>query len=285
MTAAGGRIPAAVLAAAVTAGTYASLRRRPPGGELWWQRRNYAGQPVTLLAGPAVVAGLAAGIAAADSPALRERLRLARLMAAVGIVGGYDDLRGATTTKGFAGHLRALRGGAVTSGLVKGAVVATAGLAGAAVVRPSDSASVEVLLDGALVAGTANLVNLLDLRPGRALKVVLAATVPALLSRDGALAAPVVGAAAAALPADLRGEAMLGDCGANALGAATGCLAVATLPRGVRRAALAAVVGLNLASERVSFSAVIERHAGLRRIDSWGRPAGLGGSRRSAAPG
>ena len=67
---------------------------------------------------------------------------------------------------------------------------------------------------------------------------------------------------------------MLGDTGANAAGAlrrhrpARGAPAV----RG-RLAALAVLAGLTLASEKVSFTRVIESTPGLRELDAWGRPA------------
>jgi hypothetical protein len=64
---------------------------------------------------------------------------------------------------------------------------------------------------------------------------------------------------------------MLGDCGANALGAAVATAVARALPWQVRLLALAGVAGLNLASERVSFSAVIDRTPLLRRLDQLGR--------------
>ncbi len=64
---------------------------------------------------------------------------------------------------------------------------------------------------------------------------------------------------------------MLGDCGANALGAAVGTVAAAWLPRPAKLAALLAVIGLNLASERVSFTEVIDRTPTLRWLDHLGR--------------
>ena len=67
---------------------------------------------------------------------------------------------------------------------------------------------------------------------------------------------------------------MLGDCGANALGAAVATAAAASWPRPARLLALAGVAALNLASERVSFTAVIERVPVLRRLDQLGRPPG-----------
>ena len=84
------------------------------------------------------------------------------------------------------------------------------------------------------------------------------------------MAAPA-GAAIALLPDDLAERAMLGDAGANALGALLGTAAAATLPRRARLAALAAVVGLTAASEVVSFTKVIERTPPLRWLDMLGR--------------
>jgi hypothetical protein len=93
-----------------------------------------------------------------------------------------------------------------------------------------------------------------------------------------------VGAAIGSLPADLGERSMLGDCGANALGAGVGTAAASALPPPLRVVALAGVVALNLASERVSFSAVIDRHPALRWIDQWGRLDGWGRIDRRGRP-
>ena len=128
------------------------------------------------------------------------------------------------------------------------------------------------LTGAALVAGSANLANLFDLRPGRALKVALVSGIP-LLATGRPAAAAVTGAGLAVLPGDLRGVSMLGDTGANPLGAAVGLAAAQSLgPRG-RLLALTAVAGLVLASEKVSFSRVIDQAPVLRALDRWGRRA------------
>jgi hypothetical protein len=73
------------------------------------------------------------------------------------------------------------------------------------------------------------------------------------------------------LPEDLGERAMLGDAGANALGAMLGVAGAATLPRRARLAALTVVAGLTAASEKVSFTKVIERTPPLRWLDMLGR--------------
>lgn len=261
-----------------------------------WQRANHAGRPVTLLGGPAAVAGAAAGLALQG----RSALPITVAVVGSGLVGAVDDLYGTAQAKGFRGHLGALRKGRITSGMIKVAGVgASAGVASVLALRSFDKlrtrpaqdtlgaaqditgaaqdtsgamgAVVDVVINTALTAGTANLVNLCDLRPGRAAKVVTLLGLG--LSARGA--GPVVGAAVGSLPTDLGAETMLGDCGANGLGAGIGAAAAGALPRWARLIALAGVVGLNVASERVSFTAVIERHAALRTVDQWGRrPAG-----------
>jgi hypothetical protein len=128
-----------------------------------------------------------------------------------------------------------------------------------------------VLLGAGVVAGTANLVNLLDLRPGRALKAGVLLGAPLLPGPAGGLAAGPVGAAAALLPADLDERVMLGDSGANALGALLGvALAARTGPVG-RAALLTGIAALTAASEKVSFTQVIQRTPGLRELDALGR--------------
>lgn len=262
------------MAAAANHAVLGPLAGRP--GLLRWQRTNHAGLPVTLLEGPIAVGSALAGLAAAGLTRQQHRSRTAAIAVAVagsGLVGTFDDLHGSAQAKGFRGHLRALRQGQVTSGLVKiGGVGVSAAAAGLILGRERPAAArrataLDLVLDTCLIAGTANLVNLLDLRPGRAAKAVL--LLGAGLATSGA--APVLGAALGSLPSDLAARSMLGDCGANALGAGVGTAAAAALPRPVRIVALAGVVGLNLASERVSFSAVIDSHPALRWLDQLGR--------------
>lgn len=80
-----------------------------------------------------------------------------------------------------------------------------------------------------MIAGTAHLVNLVDVAPGRAAVAVLGIGAPGLLRRGaaGALAAAPMGAAAAIVTEDLGERTMLGDTGAHALGAALGTAIVA----------------------------------------------------------
>lgn len=233
-----------------------------------WLRTNFRGRRVTLRQGPALACGVCAAVLLVPGPG--PRVRAASVLAAAGAAafGVYDDLAGSSRARGLRGHLGALAGGRVTTGMVKMAGIGATGVAAARLLRRSP---LDTALDGALIAASANLLNLFDLRPGRAAKVALFAAVPALASPAAPLLGPVVGASAALLPDELAERSMLGDAGANALGAALGAAAAARAPRPVRAALLAGVAALTLASERVSFSRVIDRVPALRRLDRWGR--------------
>lgn len=263
------------------------------------ERTNYAGRTVTLAEGAAVTAALTV------ATAVLGRRTDALVLGAVGALGLADDLleprqrrAGRAVAKGLRGHLGALRAGRLTTGAAKALGIPALALVATVTApavrpdrnRPADAAL--MLTDAALVAGTANLVNLLDLRPGRALKVVIPAaaalTVPGLpepvggdaagRGRSGrALGAAALLPAAAAVVPDLRERGMLGDAGANALGAAVGLAITRRASSPARLALLAMVAALTLSSERVSFSAVIDRTPLLRAVDRWGRlpaPAG-----------
>ncbi|MEV4545540.1 hypothetical protein GA0070609_3480 [Micromonospora echinaurantiaca] len=283
-----GRLLIAGAGAAAARYALREVRTAPVGPAL--DRTNFRGRAVSLAAGPALAVGAAgAGAFGATSAASGAAALVAGVGA--GAVGLYDDVVGGRpeqkTAKGFAGHLAALREGRVTAGLIKIIGVGAAGLGAAALLATDPRVAahprrqgqrafgrgVDVLLGAGVVAGTANLLNLLDLRPGRALKSGMLLGAPLAGGPHGGIAAGAVGAAAGLLPDDLGERVMVGDSGANALGALLGvALAARTGPVG-RAGVLAVLAGLTAASEKVSFTQVIQRTPGLRELDALGRRA------------
>src|SRR5690625_6947406 len=170
----------------------AALEARPPGGAERWERRNYADRPVSLLGGLSQAVGVSGALLVAGRPG-----RAAALAAAsAGALGAVDDLterEGDRHVKGLRGHLTALRQRQVTTGSLK-----IAGIGGGALLtalllpaRGTGRAArlAERVTGAALVASSANLLNLLDLRPGRAPKATCLAG--AALSLAGGPGAPV----------------------------------------------------------------------------------------------
>ncbi len=266
-----GRAGPAGAAALAALGTQRLLRHRlPAGARVTWTRTNFRGDEVTLLAGPAYAAGalLVVGVA----PGLRASQRGAAALAvgAAAGLGAYDDLHGSAGSRGLRGHASALARGDVTTGAVKVLGIGAAGLLAG---RLLHRAPVDALAAGVVIAGTANVLNLLDLRPGRALKAGLLIGAPLSRCDDarGRLAAAAMGAAAGLLPDDLAARTMLGDAGANALGALLGVAIATSAPRRTLLVAAVTVTALTGISERVSFTEVIARTPGLRQLDELGR--------------
>jgi UDP-N-acetylmuramyl pentapeptide phosphotransferase/UDP-N-acetylglucosamine-1-phosphate transferase len=251
----------------------AALAARPAGAR--WARTNYARRPVTLLGGPVLAA--AATVSAVGGAPAGQRAAAALVGTVAGLVGGYDDLAGARPEqagdKGLAGHLAALRAGRMSAGAVKVAGIGAAAAVAAVLTRRGTGlpALVDGVLTTGLVAGTANLLNLLDLRPGRAAKAAVGLAATGLGGPAGGLAAGPLGAALGLLPADLAEQVMLGDCGANAVGALLGLRLAAVPGRPARTLLLGSITALTLASEKVSFTRVIESTPALRELDRLGR--------------
>ncbi len=274
-----GRLVLAAGGAVVARTVLNAVRRSSIAGSL--ERTNHRGSIVSLAAGPAMAVAAAgwAALGAEDRATASAALTVGLSAGAVGL---YDDMVGQRPeqrhVKGFRGHLGALRSGRVTTGLVKIAGIGAAGLLAATLLERSDARPgggagriVDIALSTGVIAGGANLANLFDLRPGRALKVGLAVGGPLLLGPSGPVAAGVVGATGALLPSDLAEQVMLGDGGANAMGALLGLAVVRATGRCGRCVALAGIAGLTLASERISFTRVIEATPALRWLDQWGR--------------
>jgi hypothetical protein len=160
---------------------------------------------------------------------------------------GLADDRWSGEERGFLAHLRARR----TTGVLKLVGIPLVGLL-----------RTRSLSGGLLVGLSANALNQLDTKPGRALKAYLAAAV--------IVDAPVALAVLLA-PYDLREMTMLGDGGSNGLGALLGLSSVNRFTGRDRWVAIGALAGLTLLGERRSLGELIERTAVLREIDAWGR--------------
>lgn len=256
-------------------------------------RTNYRDIDVPVAGGIVIAASVvfaeaaraAYNVATGDDGGVGDPERAAVLFAAVGfcVLGVFDDLAGDAEAKGFRGHLAAFARGRLTTGGLK--LFGGAAVAVVAVAAGREVSLARLLADAALVALAANLGNLFDRAPGRVTKVALV-SFGALLAATGAPAllaasAVVIGAGAGTLMPDLRERVMLGDAGANVLGAVVGLAVVLSTTPLTRTIVLVAVLILNLLSEVVSFSRVIARVPPLRFFDRFGRlPAETGPSVR-----
>lgn len=292
-----------------------------------WERTNFHGATVSLRGGVAMAGASVASAAVASALSDQPRAALGGVVASLGggLAGYIDDVDqgahdGDKVAKGLKGHLGALAHGQVTTGVIKIAGIGASALAASALVGSKATSvgakAADLVLNTVLIAGTANLANLLDLRPGRALKATVLVAAPlSYLSCAGAkapasgasvtsatasvasgasaapsakpvspasasgasaqrlLASGLNAAAITALVEDLQETTMLGDTGANAAGALLGTSLAANDSWKLRLGTALGVVGLILASEKVSFSKVIAANPALNWLDQlWRRP-------------
>jgi len=176
--------------------------------------------------------------------------------------------------RGWRGHGSAALRGELSTGALKAA--GSLGLALLAMSWLGLSDERWLLAVGVLVLAT-NAFNLLDLRPGRSTKAFvllglglgIGSGSPRQLWTLGLFAAPALVAGLY----DLRERAMLGDTGANLLGALAGLWLVLTLSGTGQLIALILLAALTVYGELRSISGFVERTPGLRHLDSLGRPA------------
>lgn len=320
------QLPVVGVGIGVCAGLGYVLRRKRVKASQW-ERTNFHGVTVSLRGGVAMAGASVASAAVASALSDQPRAALGGVVASLGggLAGYIDDVDqgahdGGKVAKGLKGHLGALAHGQVTTGVIKIAGIGASALAASALVGSKATSMggkvADLALNTVLIAGAANLANLLDLRPGRALKATVlvaaplsyfscadaktpasgasvtsatasvtsgasgapSATPAAPASASGAsaqrlLASGLNAAAITALVEDLQETTMLGDTGANAAGALLGTSLAANDSRKLRLGAALGVVGLILASEKVSFSKVIAANPALNWLDQlWRRP-------------
>src|SRR5690554_952914 len=202
---------------------------------------------------------------------------------AMGLSGLCDDLLKTDEEKGFRGHFAQLLKGNLTSGGLKAltglvfALIFTVGLA-----RTTESSCLGWLIvfpQTVMAALAANSVNLFDLRPGRALKLFFCVVLALLIflsargikSDYAIFLFPVTGGVLAYWPTDLKARGMLGDTGANFLGALLGAIILLIRDSSLFWFSFIFLILLQLWAEKYSLSQVIENNGLLRFLDRLGR--------------
>lgn len=271
---------AVMFVGSAAAGVLLLLACRPVLNSPALQRQNFAGLVIPTAAGFLFVPvyllaySLARLLGEGRSlPVFGYRESLLVIVIGMCFLGLLDDLAGYGEARGFKGHLSELFKGRLTTGMLKalgGFLVAVASA------FPFSSRIWDLLLNAALISLCANLFNLLDRRPGRAIK----AFIPAFLVvvgvtwdlRDAFLpyALSVAAVALVLMPGDLRQRYMIGDAGSNVLGATVGMGLAVGLPAWWRLGFLVFAAFLNAMSEKYSFSRIIAGNRVLRWIDRLG---------------
>lgn len=226
------------------------------------QRTNFSGHPIGSGGG---VLFLLSVLPWFWLPAARAQWPAVGAVVGFGLLGLLDDRWGTAEHKGLRGHLRGLRSGRVTTGLVKAAGGGLLACTLAWLIRPS----AEAVVSAPVIALTANAFNLLDLRPLRALKAFWLLAVPLLLPGP-AVCVQIFGLSLPYARLEAQRRVMLGDTGANALGALLGLTACLVLPPWAQCLCLAALVGLHAWAEKHSISAWIDARPWARALDGWG---------------
>jgi UDP-N-acetylmuramyl pentapeptide phosphotransferase/UDP-N-acetylglucosamine-1-phosphate transferase len=271
---------AGVLAVRLLVSTTLDLLRTPA-----LERANYRGRLVPTAAGLlAVLAVLVieggrtffGALGVGHAATTTARLDVLFACVGFGLLGFVDDIAGDDSPSGFRGHLGALARRDVSTGVVK--IVGGALLAVVLVtIDRGHVPGARLIGDAAIVALAANLMNLFDRAPGRALKLGLLAWLPIALAAGadavGVALAPVAGAFAGLLGDDLRERCMLGDTGAYAFGAVLGLGVVLEFGTVTRTVVLIVLSVITLVSEWVSFGGLIDRVGVFRRFDRLGRRA------------
>ncbi len=244
-------------------------------------RKNFMGENIPAGIGivfiPSIIAGIAVMLFLDEAD---KKLLLLNLMGitVIGFAGIVDDLLGNRDTLGFKGHMKSLFEGTLTTGGFKALM---GGLTASVISLFISQTVVQWILNALIIALFTNMLNLMDLRPGRAIKFFFLVWGVSLAAGMGSaycyLLFPLTGSILAYMPVDFKGKGMMGDVGSNILGISMGIyfsLAAGITAKGWTAAAL---ILIHLFAEKYSFTDLINRNRLLRFIDGLGTVNGKGG--------
>lgn len=238
---------------------------------------NYQGKHIPAIGGAVYLPVLLASLVLSTALYPKSSLHFSEFLSIAGVVGFtglLDDLIGDKGIKGIRQHIRSTLKGNLTTGFVKAFMT---GLTSFNVsIRISDTL-MEMLVNLSLMLLFTNLLNLLDLRPGRTVKVFFFFSLPLLYFltiHDRIVSLPFIIMILASIvyfPFDLKEICMLGDTGSNILGITLGYYYALLAPFPLKAALLVFLIGIHIAAEKISLSKLIEKHKLLAYFDNLGR--------------
>lgn len=187
----------------------------------------------------------------------------------MGFSGLMDDVYGTNAVKGLKGHFSELLRGKITTGNIKAII----GLSIACFLSMKKNHFFsEILTDALIIALSTNLLNLMDLRPGRACRFFLFSTTIMFLYflHEGHINLiyyfmPLVASVLVFLFYDSREILMMGDVGSNVLGICLGMMISWGSSFYVKIGVLFFLIGIHLLAEFYSINEILERIISLKK--------------------
>lgn len=192
-------------------------------------------------------------------------------LVAMFFAGILDDIIGNRDVSGLKGHFKSLLKGKLTTGGFKALF---GGFIGIAISITISKNLYDIVINTLIIALSTNLMNLLDLRPGRAIKGYLAISLVLLITLGEYtrnLLLLILPNVVAYFNQDLKAKAMMGDTGSNVLGISIGILFVMGYSLKVRLIWLAFLIFIHILTEKYSLTKIIENNKFLNFIDKLGR--------------
>jgi len=199
------------------------------------------------------------------------------LMVLVGVLSssltGYIDDTSNSYIRGILGHGQMLLKGKFTSGNIK----ALTGVIVSLVICIAERyGSYNFIINLFLIPLTQNFINLMDLRPGRAVKVYIIMFLISILFIDAgsiyfSINAGTIISLAFYIKYEMNEAFMLGDTGANVLGVMLGMTAASSKNIYFKTLMLLFIGAAQIYGEKHSINDFIENNRVLKRIDLWGR--------------
>lgn len=225
------------------------------------------------------------------------------------LAGFFDDIRAQNDIKGLKNNLSYfVKHRKLTASLGKGLIISFLAIAVSMykniTVFPSTLTTMmemllsdfpRIVLDTLVICLSTNFINLLDLRPGRAIKVfvffLMICSIPFVhalyrhtfnesVGRGYLIVpgiavvflslAPLLGALTAYAPLDFYGKAMMGDTGSNTLGFVIGVFFIGIQSVSIKVFILFFLIAFHIYCEFYSFSDLVERNRVLRWLDRLG---------------